>query len=786
MSMTQTQTARAPATIEAELQQATRLCEKVLRVDPAQQDALHLIGMLSYRQGRSQAATEAIQRAMSAVEDDAGCSDDRSDRRSLDQAVRVYRESVEQDPRSAEVYFALGEHQLEAGQAAAAIESFQQAFRIDANWTAACEKLAECCWLCGQIERAIQLLQPLAAADTPQVQNWQVLADCYLKIGALEQASDCFQSALEHDAGNAELHYQLGRVHLLRRQLQSADRCFQQVLTLDVDHQAAWHDRGAVLLNLGQVEAARQHFLETLAREPQHADALCNLGLIHLLANELDESASFCERALQVNPSHACTRNILGNVYRARGQLTAAVSEFQQALQLNAAYTEAHNNLALSYHTQGRMDEAVAHYKRAMEQRTHCAATHSNYLLSRHYLPDNDLDEHFREHMNWAEAHGGGARRTQFSNSRDPRRKLRIGYVSPDFRRHPVGSFIAPILEHHDPMQFETICYSGATAPDDQTALLEQLSQRWRVTNWLDDEALIAQIVHDEVDVLIDLAGHTAGNRLTAFAAKPAPIQVTYLGYGSTTGLDAVDYRITDDCADPAGEPLRHTEQLLRLSCGLLCFVPPDDSPDVSPTPALTNGCVTFGIFNNPAKINHETIAVWAEILTKIPESRLILKYPTYSDSGTCEHFKESFAGAGIDTKRIEFRGGHLPVSRHLAAHGDIDVMLDTFPYTGSTTTCESLWMGVPVLTLRGESFVGRISSSILTQLNLPELIAENRDQYVHTAVELAGNVQQLAAARMQLRDVMQRSPLCDAAGYTAELEAVFREIWRRWCVGES
>ncbi len=761
---------------QADLQHTERLCREVLRIEPVQPDALHLLGMVTHCQGRHDEGLATIRRA---IAESAKTSADPDVAHTklcvLNQALKHYRESLQGFTAFADVYFRLGEQQLQGGHCQEAVASFQQALKIRSDWTAAQEKIAEAYWLAGDHRRAIQILEPLVAAHPEMVVAAQILAESYLKTGDQEKAVAQYEAALRFETENADLYYKLGRIHLLNRRLERADQCFQRTLQLDPDHQAAWHDRGAVLLNKGNTAEAQRHFSETLVRDPNHADALCNLGLIHLLANELEESAEYCRRSLQANPKHACTRNILGNVFRARGQLSEAVSEFQQALQLNAANTEAHNNLALSFQTQGRMEDAVAHYRRAMEVRTHCAATHSNYLLSLHYLPQNDLDAHFREHLNWAEAHGCREQRTDFHNSREPERRLRIGYVSPDFRQHPVGSFMLPILAQHDPTEYEVTCYSNVSAPDAVTAQLESLAQRWRVTNWLGDDDLTAKIIEDEIDILVDLAGHTAGNRLTAFAGKPAPIQMTYLGYGSTSGLAAMDYRLTDQIADPEGEAVYYTEQLLRLQSGLLCYQPAAFSPEISASPILKHGAITFGSFNNPAKINAATIAVWAKILSSIPSARLILKYPTFSDSGTVGRCVELFSECGIDRERLEFRGGKLPQAQHLAAYGDVDVMLDTFPYTGSTTTCESLWMGVPVLTLRGNSFVGRISSSILTHLGLPELIAQTTEDYLDRAVALSRAAEQLSQTRNEIRQVMRDSAMCNAEAFTDELEGLYR-----------
>lgn len=766
-----------------ELRRTEQICNGILRLDPVHPDALHLLGMVTHRQGRSAEALDAVRRAIAVPADKAGPTTGvRDTLRELDRAVKLYRKSIENDPASADVYYHLGMERLEAGEFVEAAAGFEHALSVRPDWLDAAEKLSEAYLHGEKPDRAIHILEQLTVLSPTRKSARLLLAECRLKQGELAEAAQQFEAAIGIDDKDADLHYRLGRTQLLRGDLRRAEECLGIALALDPDHKAAWNDRGAALLNMGRTEDARRHFEEALTRDPQDPDALGNLGLVYLLANELNASAEICRRAIQSNPANAFANNILGNVLRAQGKLQEAVQAFQQALQVNAAYTEAHNNLALSYHSQGQVEEAVSHYRRAMELRTDCTTSHSNLLHSMHYLPDNDLDAHFREHLNWAEAHGQFELPTEYSNTPALERKLRVGYVSPDFRRHPVGLFIEPILAGHDPAQIETYCYSGAATPDEVTRGIENRVHCFRVINWLNNDEIAKQIAADGIDILVDLAGHTANNRLTVFARKPAPIQMSYLGYGGTTGLKAVDYRLTDEIADPSGEPCRHSEQLIRLKSGLLCYAPESDLPTVQPPPALANGYVTFGSFNNPTKVNERTAEVWARLMHELPNARLILKYPSLGDSGTSDRCMRLFTAHGISRDRIKILGGKRPRADHFAAYGEIDIMLDTFPYSGSTTTCESLWMGVPVIALRGQSYVGRISAGILSTIGIRELITESTDEYIQRALQLAASTDQLAAIRSSLRKTMQASPLCDSAAYTHEIETVYRDVWRQWC----
>jgi predicted O-linked N-acetylglucosamine transferase (SPINDLY family) len=368
-------------------------------------------------------------------------------------------------------------------------------------------------------------------------------------------------------------------------------------------------------------------------------------------------------------------------------------------------------------------------------------------------------------------------------NHPDPERRLRVGYVSPDFREHSVSAFLDPVIAGHDRRWFEVFCYAEVVRPDDTTARFRGLSDGWCSTLGMTDGAVAGRIRDDGIDILVDLAGHTAGNRLRVFAERPAPVQVTWLGYPNTTGLSAMDYRLSDAVADPAGEAdALHSETLVRLANGFLCFAPPADAPEVGETPALATGQVTFGSFNNLAKVTPDVVEAWADILNRIPNSRLVLKSRPLADEKTRERYLEMFGAHGVDPGRVELCSWIASKSGHLGAYERLDIGLDPFPYNGTTTTCEALWMGVPVVTLGGDRHAGRVGASILARVGLAGLVAETKADYVEQAVALAGDLDRLSALRGGLRSRMEKSPLCDAGGFARDIEAAYREMWRRVC----
>lgn len=364
----------------------------------------------------------------------------------------------------------------------------------------------------------------------------------------------------------------------------------------------------------------------------------------------------------------------------------------------------------------------------------------------------------------------------------DPERRLRIGFVSPDFRAHSVAYFAQPYFNAFDRDRFDVIAYAHVAKEDMVSEGLRAQVTGWRNIHGVGDEALAAQIRADQIDILIDLAGYTRDTRLLTFTARPAPIQMTYVGYPNTTGLPAIDYRITDNIADPDGADQDFSETLIRMPGCFLCYAVPNHAPPIEPGPVEYKDHVTFGSFNNFAKVNPDVVAAWAEVLRAVPSSKMICKSTSSADKTAQAVIRKGLEENGIDPERISFSAFRQTPASHLAVYNDIDIALDTFPYNGTTTTFEALWMGVPVVTLRGDRHAGRVGASLLTNIGFPAGIAENREDYVLTARLLAENPGLLKTLRRTLRDSMMNSSLCDMHGHAATLEQAFRTVWRMWC----
>jgi predicted O-linked N-acetylglucosamine transferase (SPINDLY family) len=471
-----------------------------------------------------------------------------------------------------------------------------------------------------------------------------------------------------------------------------------------------------------------------------------------------------------------------GDRLLAAGQPAAALDAYDRALAAKPGSGAAELGRAAALFDLWRVDEGVAAYARAHALQPASPAAHSAWLFHLHYPATAEADALAAAHRTYGARFPAPAAPARTDPA--PERRLRIGYLSPNFSRHSVGYFVAPVLEHHDRDAFESVCYYLHPRSDDATARMRGLAGRWRDAAAWDDDRLERAIRDDGIDVLVDLAGHTKLNRLPVMARKPAPLQVTWLGYPDTTGLPAIGYRITDAVADPPGAAdARHTEKLVRLPGPMLCYRPPEDAPPVA-TPAARDGGVVFGSFNNADKLSVAAVALWSRVLAAVPDSRLLLKSARVGVPEAVERTRAAFAAHGVDPARIRLELWRERRADHLAAYADVDVALDTFPYSGTTTTCEALWMGTPVVTLAGGMHMSRVGASLLTHAGLADLVAADEAGFVATAVALARDAGRRAALRTSLRDRIAASPLTDARTHTRSLEAVYRGLWRDWCAG--
>nr|WP_255461246.1 tetratricopeptide repeat protein [Mariprofundus sp. NF] len=536
----------------------------------------------------------------------------------------------------------------------------------------------------------------------------------------------------------------------------------------------------------GKLAEAEQYLLVAVSLRPGEAMFSNHLGSVQCAQGRLDEGIATYRRAIKMNPRLADTHFNLGNALKRKGNLVQAQKAIERSLVLNPNFDGAKLNLAILFRDQGHTAKAEALLERAKQQHPNHVSIASNYLFNLNYhITDGQrlLDEHLRFAASYARRAMPSP--SSYVNSPDQNRRLRIGYVSADFYRHSVAYFFEPLLRQHQRDRFEVFCYSSVLKADDVTQRLIESADVWRDVSHLPDEAVAQQVRQDGIDILVDLGGHTSIQRLLVFAEKPAPVQMTYLGYPNTTGLSSIDYRITDLWADPAGNERWHSEALLRLPDGFLCFSAPHEAPDVEMPPNEAKGYITFGCFNAMAKIQPELIQCWSALLKAVPASRLLLKNSALTDKEIQRQLLRAFRKHGVGANRLILHGRMPSPQDHLALYHQVDIALDSFPYNGTTTSFEALWMGVPMVTLYGDLHASRVGLSILSNLDLETLAASSSEQYIAVAKALAMDQVRLQQLRFSLRDLLQQR-LCNGERFTLQLEDAYKTAWQTWCDTQS
>ncbi len=592
---------------------------------------------------------------------------------------------------------------------------------------------------------------------TPQTYNTQGIE--LAKQGSLVQAITCFQQALVAFPGYVDAHNNLGIVLKQQGRLEEAIQCYQRAIALDPNYANGHYNLGIALQSQGENSQAIACLRRALELQPGEEDFQFRLGLAFWHLGCLTEAMTCYQRVLQFNPNHAEAHHNLGLVLCVLGEVEQAIEHFQTALRLKPATAIFRNSLSLTMNYAANYDGATIF-------------TEHQKFNDQLALP---LAEKIRPHLFPHPRPLSQGERGE--NLYSTNRKLRIGYVSGDFRRHSVAYFITPILAQHHHEQFEIFCYDNNTVADEINKRLQSYANHWINCSSLSDEELTDRIRHDQIDILVDLSGPTSKNRLLVFARRPAPIQMTYLGYPTTTGLTAIDYRITDKYVDVTGlNDSWNAEVPIQLPTCFFCYQPYADSPPVNNLPMLQTGRITFSSFNNLAKLSPEILRLWAKILNAVPDSTLLIKTRHVSEPAVQQHLEDRFAKFGILPSQLLLED-RTPPPAYLQTYHQVDIALDTYPFNGGLTTCEALWMGIPVVTLVGNRHVSRMGLSILTTLGLTELIAETPEEYLRICLKLVNEVEYLQTLRRELRNRMQSSPLMDAVSFTNNLEKVYLKV---------
>jgi len=595
-------------------------------------------------------------------------------------------------------------------------------------------------------------------------------------------ALELINAAIAINPAAPEFHGNLGVVLREMHRIEAAADAYRKAIELNPGYAEAHNNLGNALRDLERFEEAAKSYGRAIELQPRNADYHCNAADVHQEMGRFEQAFEHYNEALRLNPSHPKARMNLATAYFSYEDIPNAIALYRQAIELGPNVALLHNNLGMALQAQANHDGALACFARAVELRPTYYEAHNNLLLAQHYAPQISKQEMVDAAKRFAQSLPARPPLAPFANTREPERKLRIGFVSPDLRTHPVGFFLDGFMAAYDRANFEIFCYSNGGREDALTKRLRDHSAGWRNIVGLSDRDAAAAIRSDRIDILVDLAGHTAKNRLPLFALQPAPVQASWLGYFGTTGLTEIDAVLLDDATVLPDEEDMFVEQVVRLPGGRFCYTPPDYAPPVRPSPHLAKGYVTFGSFNNLSKVTTEVLGVWAQILAQAPTARLVLKWKTLKFEGERARVAAAFTAAGGDASRLELRGPSSH-AKMLDEYGDIDVALDPFPFSGGLTSCEALWMGVPVLTMPGTRPVSRQTLGFLGAVDLEgDFAVVSSEAYVARAVELAANPSELESFRKILRPRLQASSLCDAAAFARNIEAAWRDLWRAWC----
>lgn len=632
--------------------------------------------------------------------------------------------------------------------------------------------------------------------------------------GRLPEAEQFYRRALQIDPANAEALHLLGVLAGQIGRTEAAIELISRALAAQPANPTYLNNLANALRDAGRDDEAEQRYRAAIALHPAYVEAIANLGKLLQRADRRSEAKACYDRALELQEAQPEAHNNLGTLWhesgraekaepcyrraialkpdyvdahlnlgealRTLGRLAEAEASFRNALALQPRLADAHNRLANVLRTMARQEEAEASYRVALDLDPSRAEAHSNLVFLLNYIHGRTPEEIFAEHRSFARRFCSAPPPAPFGNPRKPERKLRVGYVSGDLRDHPVAFFIEPVLAHHDRGRFEVFCYHNFARGDATTERLKAHGAHWRVVDKLDDSAFERLVREDAIDILVDLSGHTGHTRIVAFGRRLAPVQACWLGYLNTTGLETMDYRITDAHASPPGRlDALHTEKLVRLPGSQWCYRPPADSPDVAPPPFASSGAITFATFTNAAKVGVPMLRLWGKLLAAVPHARLLVAGAALATIP--KDLIERFTREGIPESRLRIIPAK-PFREYLELHASADIILDTHPYSGGTTSCHALWMGVPVITLAGDTATSRGGASLLNAVGLPDLVAESDDAYLAIASKLAADTARIASLRTGMRARMRASALMDEPGFTRHLEQAYRAMWANWC----
>jgi len=701
-----------------------------------------------------------------------------------DEARAVLERALALAPGSAAAWNDLGTLQFAGGDIASARRCFEKATALDPDLLVARINLGNALGRLGQADEAVAVLRRAIAWEPDSAEARDALASALRAAGEGAEAAQQYRWALELRPDFVEAACNLAALDLAAGRIEDALARFKDIAKALPDHVAALVGAGSAERALGQFDEASAWLARALALDPDAADAQLELGRVYALRSLVVRAELSFRAALARRPDHAESHAELGNALQMQGRYEDAVACYRRALELRPEFPEALNDLGCCLNNQGFHEAAAEALRRAMALRPGFAQAHTNLIFTLDMTPGRSAWDDYEEKKRWGETHAARIAPLPAPETidRDPARRLRIGYVSADFRRHSAAYVIGAVLFNHDPREVEVFAYSNVTMRDDLTQAFASRVDRWYDVTGMNDEQVAALVRRDRIDILVDLSGHSAGHRLLVFAREPAPVQVTAWGYGLGTGIKAIDYIVMDSDVLPPYDtpPFVETPWLLPMSFG---YRPPDGAPEPAPPPVAATGVFSFGCYSRATKINDRFLATVAEILARAPRTRLVIKDVGIDDPGTRRRIERALSGGGVATDRVTLLG-RTPIEEHIKAYALVDLMLNPFPHGGGVSVLESLWMGVPVLAWPGDRAQGRNGMMMIKAAGLADFVVETEAAYVDRAVAAVGETAALAALRPRLRDAMRRTAVGDQVAFCRSVEAAYRGMWRKFCAG--
>jgi protein O-GlcNAc transferase len=698
------------------------------------------------------------------------------------EAESMYRQILQRQPDYADALHYLGVLQGQHGQVEDALKSIRRAIELNPKQSLYPYNLGIVLTKVSRWEEALVAYKQAVDLRPKFADAWHCLGDSYYALGKFSESVEAYRQVLRLKPYHTEAHNNLGMSLLSMEKFQDAIAEFREALTIRPEYPRACNNLGTALRLSGQWEEAITYYQRAANLQNDFVEAYNNLGKALFHEGRSYEGEQAFRKLIELTPNDGEAHFNLGCCLRLNYQHEQAIDSFKRAVELYPGSLSARNNLGAALNHLGRLDEAIAAYDEILKIDPNFVAVDSNRLFTMQFHPGYDSQALLREHVAWNQRHADKVKSEiiPHQNDPDPSRRLRIGYLSPDFKNHCQQFFTHPVFANHRHEEFEIYCYSDTDKPDEMTESLRKYADVWRDISSMEDIDVVKGIRMDKIDILVDLTMHMADCRRMIYARKPAPIQIAWLAYPGTTGMPTIDYRLTDPYLDPPGEhDADYTEKSIRMAHTFWCYDPRTDQPKVNHLPALSTGFITFGCMNNFAKVSDSALRLWGKVLAAVPDSRLILLVPPGNVRKRIPQL------LGVDPARVEFISFQSR-DKYLKTYLRIDLGLDSIPYNGHTTSLDSLWMGVPVVTLVGKTVVGRAGWSQLNNLKLTEFAAFTEDDFIRIAVDWSSNLRKLSEVRAQLRKRMEQSPVMDGSLFVRGLESIYRQVWRDWCAARK